>query len=89
MANHVFKVKWFILDVALLQVIGIKGHNPSGHCLIASEIIDYIPLSDSSDENSQPAKKQALDEDLVQADLSHALLEISVVGYLASCIMII
>ncbi|KAK1365684.1 DNA polymerase alpha subunit B [Heracleum sosnowskyi] len=60
------------------QVIGIKGHNPSGHCLIASEIIDYVPLSDSSDENSQPAKKQALDQDLIQTDLSHVLPEISV-----------
>lgn len=60
------------------QVIGIKGHNPSGHCLIASEIIDYVPLSDSSDENSQPAKKQALDQDLIQTDLSPVLPEISV-----------
>lgn len=52
--------------------------------MIASEIIDYVPLSDSSDENSQPAKKQALDQDLIQTDLSHVLPEISVVGFLVS-----
>ncbi|KAL1808209.1 hypothetical protein ACET3Z_025199 [Daucus carota] len=59
------------------QVIGIKGDNPSGHCLIASEIIDHVPLLDSNDENSQPSKKQALDKDLIQTDLSHAQSEIS------------
>lgn len=31
--------KWLISDVALLQVIGIRGHNPSGRCLIVVEII--------------------------------------------------
>uniref|UniRef100_A0A165YAE5 DNA polymerase alpha subunit B n=1 Tax=Daucus carota subsp. sativus TaxID=79200 RepID=A0A165YAE5_DAUCS len=62
---------------AIGMVIGIKGDNPSGHCLIASEIIDHVPLLDSNDENSQPSKKQALDKDLIQTDLSHAQSEIS------------
>lgn len=60
LAYHVSQEKWFILDVALLQVIGIRGNNLSGHCLIVSEIIDHVSLSDFSNKSSQPAKKQAL-----------------------------
>ncbi|KAF7147345.1 hypothetical protein RHSIM_Rhsim03G0100700 [Rhododendron simsii] len=32
------------------QVVGVEGHNPSGHCLIASKVIDYVPMSVLSDE---------------------------------------
>ncbi|XP_051122291.1 uncharacterized protein LOC127245449 [Andrographis paniculata] len=45
------------------QVVGVEGHNPSGHCLIASKIINFIPWSvPSSDEN--PAKRQTMDHSL-------------------------
>ncbi|XP_059657746.1 uncharacterized protein LOC132304194 [Cornus florida] len=60
------------------QVVGIEGHNPSGHCLIASKIIDCIPLSVSADENSHPAKKQAVDQEFQLTD-SHMLGELSLI----------
>ncbi|XP_008792220.2 DNA polymerase alpha subunit B [Phoenix dactylifera] len=41
------------------QVIGIEGHNPSGHCLIASKVVDSLP--NSLDADLPPAKKQAMD----------------------------
>ncbi|ONK57978.1 uncharacterized protein A4U43_C09F6390 [Asparagus officinalis] len=41
------------------QVIGIEGHNPSGHCLIASKVIDLMPYSDVT--SLPPAKRQAID----------------------------
>ncbi|KAG9446635.1 hypothetical protein H6P81_012763 [Aristolochia fimbriata] len=43
------------------QVIGIEGHNPSGHCLIASKVVDSLPLPTSMDEGLPPLKKQAMD----------------------------
>lgn len=43
--------------------MGVEGHNPSGHCLIASNIIDYVPLSTTSEEH--PSKRQALDHNLL------------------------
>ncbi|KAE9454212.1 hypothetical protein C3L33_13899, partial [Rhododendron williamsianum] len=42
------------------QVVGVEGHNPSGHCLIASKVIDYVPMSVPSDEYLHPTKKQAI-----------------------------
>ncbi|KAF6156904.1 hypothetical protein GIB67_000444 [Kingdonia uniflora] len=45
------------------QVVGIEGHNPSGHCLIASKVVDSIPLSVSSDLELPPSKKQAVDQE--------------------------
>ncbi|GJN13452.1 hypothetical protein PR202_gb00159 [Eleusine coracana subsp. coracana] len=40
------------------QVVGIDGHNPSGHCFIASKLIDSIPISVEAQLPS--AKKQAV-----------------------------
>lgn len=40
------------------QVVGIEGHNPSGHCFIASKLIDSIPIS--VDDQLPSAKKQAV-----------------------------
>ncbi|XP_034700051.1 DNA polymerase alpha subunit B [Vitis riparia] len=59
------------------QVVGIEGHNPSGHCLIASKILDSIPVSAPTDVDLHPAKKQARDEEFQSADLSHKLAELS------------
>ncbi|KAI5069353.1 hypothetical protein GOP47_0015654 [Adiantum capillus-veneris] len=47
------------------QVIGVDGHNPSGHCLVASRIVDSIPMSVKDDllESQAPqAKRQVLDD---------------------------
>lgn len=41
------------------QVIGVEGNNPSGHCLIASKMIDSLPNLLHS--GLPPAKKQAID----------------------------
>ncbi|CAN4090508.1 unnamed protein product [Withania somnifera] len=46
------------------QVVGLEGHNPSGHCLIALKIVDRMPLSPSSMENLPPTKRQAMDQHL-------------------------
>lgn len=62
-----------------LQVVGVEGHNPSGHCLIASKLIDYVPLSVSENENLHPAKKPAMDQNLQLTDASCALQELSMV----------
>ncbi|KAL7093886.1 hypothetical protein ACP275_11G067200 [Erythranthe tilingii] len=51
------------------QVVGIEGHNPSGHCLIASKIIDSVPSSITSTEQ-QPPKRQALDHVIQSSKVS-------------------
>ncbi|KAJ8615681.1 hypothetical protein MRB53_035053 [Persea americana] len=57
------------------QVIGIEGRNPSGHCLVASKLVDSLPLSVSLDEDLPPAKKQATGEEVqpIQSDTSGQL----------------
>ncbi|KAJ4839405.1 hypothetical protein Tsubulata_016860 [Turnera subulata] len=54
------------------QIVGIEGQNPSGHCFIASKLVDSVPLSDCGDENLPPAKRQAFDQEFQSADLSSA-----------------
>lgn len=44
-------------------MVGVEGHNPSGHCLIASKIVDSVPFSITSSEE-RPSKRQALDDNL-------------------------
>ncbi|GLU06162.1 hypothetical protein SLE2022_232160 [Rubroshorea leprosula] len=61
------------------QVVGIEGHNPSGHCLIASKLVDYVPLSAAADTDLPPAKKQALDQEIQSTSLSSTPAEISVI----------
>ncbi|KAM7484108.1 hypothetical protein LguiA_000117 [Lonicera macranthoides] len=61
------------------QVVGVEGHNPSGHCLIASKIMDCLPLPVSADENSNAAKKQALDLEFQPTDPSNKLSELSLI----------
>lgn len=41
--------------------MGIEGHNPSGHCFVASKLIDSIPVS--VDGQLPSAKKQAIDNE--------------------------
>ncbi|KAL6953002.1 hypothetical protein U1Q18_040915 [Sarracenia purpurea var. burkii] len=65
------------------QVVGVEGHNPSGHYLIASKIVDYIPLSVSSDEHLHPTKKQAVNLDFQSTDPSHVLVELSMSPFLS------
>ncbi|KAG2702656.1 hypothetical protein I3843_06G093400 [Carya illinoinensis] len=61
------------------QVVGIEGHNPSGHCLIASKLVDSIPLSVTADVNFRPTKKQALDQEIQFTDLSCIKAQLSVI----------
>ncbi|XP_047325252.1 DNA polymerase alpha subunit B [Impatiens glandulifera] len=61
------------------QVVGIEGNNPSGHCLIASRIIDCIPLSLSADENPNHPKKQAVEQELNTKNGTHVSWELSMI----------
>ncbi|KNA16145.1 hypothetical protein SOVF_091810 [Spinacia oleracea] len=61
------------------QVVGVIGTNPSGHCLVASKLVDAIPLLPSVDFNPHPAKRLALNEQGLSNHQSPALAEISVI----------
>ncbi|KAK1438162.1 hypothetical protein QVD17_03965 [Tagetes erecta] len=61
------------------QVVGVEGHNPSGHCLIATKIVDYIPLSVSHDDSSHETKTQAMDLDKQPADSSDISSDLSLI----------
>lgn len=52
------------------QVVGIEGSNPSGHCLIASKLVDNVPLSAGADTDLPPAKKQVFDQEIQSTSLS-------------------
>lgn len=60
-------------------MVGVVGTNPSGHCLVASKLVDTIPLLPSSDLNPHPAKKLALDEEDLPNCQSPAMGELSMV----------
>ncbi|OWM89734.1 hypothetical protein CDL15_Pgr024482 [Punica granatum] len=61
------------------QVVGIEGNNPSGHCLIASKIIDSIPVSVPADVSLRPVKRQALNQGTQLTDPSSSDEELSVI----------
>lgn len=61
------------------QVVGIMGHNPSGHCFIASKLMDSIPLSVAADEDLHPAKRPALDPESLSNGLVSPRPELSVI----------
>ncbi|XP_003552790.1 DNA polymerase alpha subunit B [Glycine max] len=50
------------------QIVGIGGHNPSGHCFVATKLVDSIPTY-IANEDSNPAKKQAVDKENQPTDL--------------------
>ncbi|KAK6160370.1 hypothetical protein DH2020_003751 [Rehmannia glutinosa] len=60
------------------QVVGVEGHNPSGHCLIASRIIDCVPSSVISTEHP-PSKRPALDHNLQFTNPSQHMSEVSLI----------
>ncbi|KAM7274067.1 hypothetical protein ACFE04_028731 [Oxalis oulophora] len=62
------------------QVVGIQGQNPSGHCLIATKVIDSMPLTVDADDNPQPRKKLALAEEIQSADLASTKKDVSMLG---------
>lgn len=62
------------------------GHNPSGHCFIASKLIDSIPISVAADEDLHPAKKPALDPESLSNGLVGPRPELSVVCKLVFCV---
>lgn len=80
----------------IIQVVGVEGHNPSGHCLIASNIIDHVPLfTSTTTEEEHPSKRQALDHDFQLSEASLETPELSLVCILAfsftlhACILLI
>ncbi|KAF3431097.1 hypothetical protein FNV43_RR25827 [Rhamnella rubrinervis] len=61
------------------QIVGIEGHNPSGHCLVASKIVDTIPLSSRTDADLHPSKKQSMSEESRSSDSSCRQAELSLI----------
>lgn len=61
------------------QVVGIEGHNPSGHCLVASKLVDSMPTSVANDEDLNPAKRQAMDKENQPTDLLCKQRELSMI----------
>ncbi|KAG2406862.1 uncharacterized protein HKW66_Vig0061190 [Vigna angularis] len=61
------------------QVVGIGGHNPSGHCFIASKLVDSIPIISVADENLNPLKKQAIDKESQSTDTIYKQRELSMI----------
>lgn len=64
---------------SIWQVVGVEGHNPSGHCLIATKIVDYIPLTAPHDEYFHGTKIQAMDLDKQPPDSSDISSDLSLV----------
>ncbi|XP_075496202.1 uncharacterized protein LOC142533346 [Primulina tabacum] len=60
------------------QIVGVEGLNPSGHCLVASKIIDYAPLSVDFCED-HPSKKKAIDQNLQMTNFSLDVPELSLI----------
>ena len=69
-------------------MVGVEGHNPSGHYLIATKIVDYVPLSVPNDEDSRETKRIALDPDNQLADPSDITSDLSLVSKLLSYLLI-
>ncbi|KOM26134.1 hypothetical protein LR48_Vigan233s000100 [Vigna angularis] len=61
------------------NVVGIGGHNPSGHCFIASKLVDSIPIISVADENLNPLKKQAIDKESQSTDTIYKQRELSMI----------
>ncbi|KAF7839819.1 DNA polymerase alpha subunit B [Senna tora] len=61
------------------QIVGIQGHNPSGHCLVASKLVDSVPSTVVDNENLNPAKKPAFDKDNQTTDLPCKQRELSMI----------
>eukprot|EP01018_Ginkgo_biloba_P022864 Gb_31734 [translate_table: standard] len=64
------------------QVIGVEGHNPSGHCLVASRVVDSFPLLNPleiHDQDAPSAKRLALDQTSEKVSLPITPKAISVV----------
>ncbi|RYR05379.1 hypothetical protein Ahy_B06g085243 [Arachis hypogaea] len=62
------------------EVVGIEGHNPSGHCLVASKLVDSIPpTSVADDKDLNPAKKLAIDKSQ-PIDITSKKIELSMVA---------
>ncbi|GJT18985.1 DNA polymerase alpha subunit B [Tanacetum coccineum] len=61
------------------QVVGVEGHNLSGHYLIATKIVDYVPLSVPDDKDSRQTKRISLDLDNQLADPSDITSDLSLI----------
>ena len=68
-----------------MQIIGVEGHNPSGHCLVVTRIVDSIPMNlhDKIFGAEVPqAKRQAIDTSMpMSTDNSSTDLPMSMVWW--------
>ncbi|KAJ4974622.1 hypothetical protein NE237_007796 [Protea cynaroides] len=67
------------------KVVGVEGHNPSGYCLVASSVVDTIPLLYPSDMGFPPPNKQTLDQEIQPNSPSPVLGELSLVCKVSCC----
>lgn len=69
-----------------MQIIGVEGHNPSGHCLVVTRLVDSIPINvhDGNFGAEVPhAKRQATDTSIpTSIDNSSSNLPMSVVCWI-------
>jgi hypothetical protein len=58
-----------------IQVLGVEGQNPSGHCLMASCIYDWSPPASSAvvDEQEPPAKRRTSIEEIKDPEMTQAI----------------
>ncbi|XP_010531637.1 PREDICTED: DNA polymerase alpha subunit B isoform X2 [Tarenaya hassleriana] len=59
------------------QIVGVEGQNPSGHCFIASKLVDSVPLAVAADTDLPPAKKQTVEKEILSAEESCTRSEVS------------
>ncbi|KAL8150091.1 hypothetical protein V2J09_019899 [Rumex salicifolius] len=61
------------------QVVGIVGNNPSGHCLVASEVVECVPFSNNIVKDPNPAKKMSLAEKSIPNEEPNMTSEVSLI----------
>lgn len=61
------------------QVVGVEGHNLSGHYLEASKIVDSIPFLVCADVDIPASKRQALDQEVQPTGLPPKFAELSLI----------
>ena len=73
----------------ILQVVGVEGHNPSGHCLIASRLMDAVPLSAATEFEEQlepPSKRRDGSQEKLEATDPVSPEQLTIVSVPVACL---